>query len=143
MAAGCVVHRASSPGVPKAGGGVKWRVARARPLLWCNMEGEKIMWLLVAREPMPDAPYWPGRGLLAAVDAVAWPLLWVLAFSELPAPVGLVGPFVSAVALLAGLGRLHGALWLNHRYRFTTWRWGRIAAAFVLVGWVMKAMLVV
>ena len=36
------------------------------------------MWLLVAREPRPDAPDWPGRRLLAAVDAVAWPLLWVL-----------------------------------------------------------------
>jgi len=101
------------------------------------------MWLLVAREPVPDASYWPGRCLLAAFDAVAWPLLWVLAFSELPAPVGLVGPFVTAVALLVGLGRLHGALWLNHRYRFTTWRWGRIAAAFVVIGWVMKMMLVV
>jgi hypothetical protein len=30
-----------------------------------------VMWLLVAREPRPDAPDWPGRRLLAAVDAVA------------------------------------------------------------------------
>ena len=29
-----------------------------------------VMWLLVAREPRPDAPDWPGRRLLAAVDAV-------------------------------------------------------------------------
>ena len=36
------------------------------------------MWLLVAREPRPDAPDWPGRRLLAAIDAVAWPLMWVL-----------------------------------------------------------------
>lgn len=101
------------------------------------------MWLLVAREPLPDAPYWPGRQLLAAVDAVAWPVLWVLLINHAPAPVGLVGPFVSAVALLCGLGRLYRALWVNHRYRFTTWRWGRIAAAFIVVGLVMKAMLVV
>jgi hypothetical protein len=107
------------------------------------VEGEKVMWLLVAREPMPDAPYWLGRCLLAAVDALAWPLLWVLAFSEVPASVGLVGPFVSAVAFLCGLGRLHRALWLNHRYQFTTWRWGRFAAAFILLGLVMKMMLVV
>jgi hypothetical protein len=107
------------------------------------MEGERTMWLLVAREPLPDAPYWPGRHLLAAIDAVAWPLLWVLLINEVSAPVGLLSPFVSAIALLAGLGRLHGALWFNHRYRFTTWRWGRIAAAFVVTGWVMKVMLVV
>lgn len=101
------------------------------------------MWLLVAREPLPDAPYWPGRRMLAAVDATVWPTLWVLLVSHAPGPVGLVGPFVSAVALLFALGRLHRALWVNHRYRFTTWRWGRIAAAFIAVGLVMKAMLAV
>lgn len=96
------------------------------------------MWLLVAREPPPDAPYWPGRRLLAAVDAAVWPLLWVMVFSQAPKPVGLVGPFVATVALLFALGRLHRALWINHRYRFTTWRWVRIAAALLLVGMVMK-----
>jgi hypothetical protein len=58
-----------------------------------------------------------------------------------PEPVGLVGPFASAVAILCGLGRLHRALWLNHRYRFTTWRWSRIAAAFLVIGLVIKLML--
>ena len=96
------------------------------------------MWLLVAREPPPDAPHWPGRRLLASVDAAVWPLLWVLVFSHAPKPVGLVGPFVAAVALLFALSRLHRALWLNHRYRFTTWRWGRIVAALLLMGVVMK-----
>ena len=101
------------------------------------------MWLLVAREPLPDAPYWQGRHLLAAVDAVVWPIVWVLLINDAPAPVGLVGPFLSAVALLCGLGRLHRALWVNHQYRFTTWRWGRVLAALMLLGLVMKAMLVV
>jgi hypothetical protein len=96
------------------------------------------MWLLVAREPAPDAPYWPGRYLLAAIDAVGWPVLWVLVFSHAPKPVGLVGPFVCAVAVLCGLGRLHRALCENHRYRFTTWRWGKIAAALLLMGAVLK-----
>ena len=96
------------------------------------------MWLLVAREPKPDAPYWPGRRLLAAVDAAVWPFLWVLVFSHAPKPVGLVGPLVAAVALLCALGRLHRALWVNHRYWFTTWRWGRIAAALLLIGVVLK-----
>ena len=99
------------------------------------------MWLLIAREPAPDAPYWPGRRVYAAVDAAAWPLFWVLLFSHAPKPVGLVGPFVAAVALLCALGRLHRALWVNHRYRFTTWRWGRVVAALLLIGAVMKLML--
>ena len=96
------------------------------------------MWLVVAREPKPDAPYWPGRRLLAAVDATVWPLLWVLVFSHAPKPVGLVGPFVAAVALLCALGRLHRALWANHRYWFTTWRWGRIAMLLLLMGLVLR-----
>jgi len=96
------------------------------------------MWLLVAREPRPDAPDWPGRHLLAAVDAVVWPLLWVWVFRHAPEPVGLVGPFVTAMAVLLGLGRLHRALRVNHRYWFTTWRWGRVAAALLVVGAVLK-----
>ncbi len=96
------------------------------------------MWLVVAREPKPDAPYWHGRRMLAAIDAAVWPLLWVLLFSHAPKPVGLVGPFVAVVALLCGLGRLHRALWVNHRYRFTTWRWGRIAVALLLMGLVLN-----
>ena len=99
------------------------------------------MWLLLAREPTPDAPYWPGRRLLAAVDAAVWPLLWVLVFSHAPMPVGIVGPFVAAVALLCTLARLRRAVWANHRYRFTTWRWGRVVVALLLVGSVMKLML--
>jgi len=68
------------------------------------------MWLLVAREPRPDAPDWPGRRLLAAVDAVAWPLMWVLLIRQVPGPAGLIGPCVTALAVLLGLGRLHRAL---------------------------------
>ena len=102
------------------------------------------MWLVVAREPRPDAPYWPGRRVLAAVDAAVWPLLWVLVFIHASKPVGLVGlvgPFVVAVALLCALGRLHRALWVNHRYWFTTWRWGRVAAALLMIGVVLKLLL--
>jgi hypothetical protein len=76
--------------------------------------------------------------LLAAVDAVVWPLLWVWVFRHAPEPVGLVGPFVTAMAVLLGLGRLHRALWVNHRYWFTTWRWGRVAAALLVVGAVLE-----
>jgi hypothetical protein len=96
------------------------------------------MWLLVAREPRPDAPNWPGRRLLAAVDAIAWPLLWVLMIRHAPQPVGLVGPFVTALAVLACMSRLHRALWVNHRYWFTTWRWGKLLAATLLIGAMLK-----
>ena len=99
------------------------------------------MWLLVAREPLPDAPYWPGRQVLAALDAVGWPILWVLFIRHAPQPVGLLGPVLAAVMLLWGLGRLHRALWANHRYRFTTWRWGRMAATLLFVSVVVKALL--
>jgi hypothetical protein len=96
------------------------------------------MWLVIARRSSPDAPYWYGRRWLAAVDALAWPVLWVLLFSHAPKPVGLVDPFVAAVACLCALGRVHRALWVNHRYRFTTWRWGRVAAALLLFGGLLK-----
>ena len=96
------------------------------------------MWFVVARDAKPDAPYWPGRRLFAVLDAAVWPLLWVLVFSHASKPVGLVGPFVAAVAMLCVLGRLHRAIWVNHRYRFTTWRWGRVAVALILMGLVLK-----
>ena len=96
------------------------------------------MWLVLVREPKPDALYWSGRCLLAAIDATAWPLLWALVFSHAPKPVGLADPFVAAVALLCALRRLYRAMWVNHRYWFTTWRWGRIAAALLLMGLLMK-----
>ena len=99
------------------------------------------MWLLYARVPAQDAPYRPGRRWLAAVDAAAWPLAWVIVFSPAPKPVGLVGPFVLTIALLCTVGWLHRALWENHRYEFTIWRWGRITAILMVIGLVIKLML--
>lgn len=74
------------------------------------------MWLLIAREPRLDASDWPCRRCLAAVAAVAWPMMWVLVFRHAPKPVGLVGPFVTTLGVLLGLGRLHRADRVNHRY---------------------------
>ena len=34
--------------------------------------------------------------------------------------------------------RLYRAIWSNHRYWFTTWRWGRIVAALLLMGEALK-----
>lgn len=53
----------------------------------------------------------------------------------------LVPPMVYALAVLSGLGRLRRALWMNHRYQFTTWRWGRRLAALLLIGMVLRVAL--
>jgi hypothetical protein len=62
----------------------------------------------------------------------------VLFMQQAPEPVGLIGPFVTAVAVLSALSRLHRAVWANHCNRFTTWRRGRIVGAMLLMGFVMK-----
>jgi hypothetical protein len=41
---------------------------------------------------------------------------------------------------LFALARVQRATWMNHRYWFTTWRWARIAAGLLLMGWVLKLM---
>ena len=99
-----------------------------------------MMWLLVTRPPLPDAPGWAGRRCLAVIDALLWPLLWVVVVGHASAAVGfgLVGSFVSAIAIVLGAGRLYRALWFNHRYRFTTWRWGSVAASLLLIGALLK-----
>ena len=92
------------------------------------------MWLVFARAPLPDAPFWPGRRLLALVDAVAWPVAWIALAIHLPKPAGIVAPVVVALAALSAMGRVHRAAHQNHRYHFTTLRWGRVAAGLLLVG---------
>ena len=96
------------------------------------------MWYFIVREPRPDAQEWPGRRLLAAIDAVAWPLMWVLLIRSVPGPPGLFGPFITALAIVLGLGRLHQAWFVNHRYWFTTWRWGKVLGWMLLLGAVLK-----
>lgn len=96
------------------------------------------MWLILARSPKPDAQYWPGRRLLALADAIAWPAGWIAAAMQLPQPAGILGPMVIALAVLSAIGRVHRAAWENHRYHFTTWRWGRILAGLLLIGFVLK-----
>jgi hypothetical protein len=47
-----------------------------------------------------------------------------------------------ALAVLGGVSRLHRALWVNHRYWFTTWRWGKVLAAMLLIGAMLKVLMV-
>jgi len=99
------------------------------------------MWLVLTRAPLPDAPYWPGRRLLALVDAAGWPVGWIALAAHLPQPTGIAGPVIIAFAALCALWRAHRALWLNHRYQFTTWRWGRVVLGLLLFGLVLKVAL--
>ena len=96
------------------------------------------MWLLIGRTAAPDTPYWPGRRCLAAIDAVAWPVALTLGLRAASQQLGIVGPLFVAVALLVATRRVYRAIFANHRYRFTTWRWGQVAAAFLAIGFVLK-----
>ena len=100
------------------------------------------MWLVFERTRRPDAAYWPGRQVFAALDALAWPLAWVAATLHVRDRCGIVGAMVVVVATLQALRRVRRALRENHRYFFTTWRWARIVSIALLVGWLMKLYLV-
>lgn len=97
-----------------------------------------MVWIVVQRAPAPDLPVWSGRRWLAAIDAVAWPVALGFLLGRVPGKAGLMLPMASAVLVLWGLSRLHTALWLNHRYRFTTWRVSGILAVLMIVGLVLK-----
>ena len=96
------------------------------------------MWLLFTRAPPPDAPYWPGRRWLAAVDALVWAGLYWLLLSQIDEAGGLVVGLLKSLLALSAARQLHVALLINHRYQFRTRRWGsclaRIAAIALLLG---------
>jgi hypothetical protein len=101
------------------------------------------MWLVLTRAPHPDAPYWPGRRLLAMIDAVLWPAAWIVAVNMAPMPLGVIGQVVAAIAVVAGLARVWRAVVRNERYRFATWRWGRGLVALAVIGVVLRSMTLV
>ena len=96
------------------------------------------MWMLFARAPPPDAPYWLGRRWLAAVDAIAWPGAAWYALGQFGGSGGLVSALAMALLAVSAARRLYTALLVNHRYRFTTWRWGRLLAWMLTVGAMLK-----
>lgn len=96
------------------------------------------MWLLVAREPSQDAPHWAGRRSLAVLDAVVWPLAAALLIYLSNMPLGVFGLVLIAAVFLLSIARLRRAIWLNHRYRFSTWRWGGVVLGLLMVGAVLK-----
>jgi hypothetical protein len=75
---------------------------------------------------------------LAVADALGWPLVWACVLEQPEVSLGVVGPTALALLFLVTFRRMHRALWLNHRYVFTTWRWGKLVGALLVLGWVMK-----
>ncbi len=96
------------------------------------------MWLLVAREPRQDAPNWPGRTSLAALDAVAWPLAAAFSILLSNQALGVVGPVLTVAALALSVARLRRAISFNHRYHFTTSRWGGIVLGLLMIGFALR-----
>lgn len=50
----------------------------------------------------------------------------------------MLGSMTIALAALSAIGRVHRAILQNHRYHFTTWRWGRFAVGLLLIGFVLQ-----
>ncbi len=100
------------------------------------------MLLLFRRKARSDAPFWPGRRLLACLDAVAWPGAWMLIAYSLRDQTALVGSVVIAFAVLFALRRLQRAIWNNGRYFFSTQRWGFVVTLLLFIGWLIKLALV-
>ena len=98
------------------------------------------MWIIYGRTPKPDAAYFAGRRWLALLDAVAWPVAWLIAISVIPYDTGVLGSFARAVLVLVALGRCQRALFRNERYRFSTLRWGVPILALVALGELMKVL---
>lgn len=96
------------------------------------------MWVIFARASPPDAQVWLGRRMLALVDAIAWPAAFAAWLLGLSVPLGLVGQFALAWCGVAAVRRAARALGENHRYHFTTWRWGRWLFLAVLFGYALK-----
>ncbi len=97
-----------------------------------------MMWVIFARAPPPDAVVWPGRRALALVDAVAWPAAWAGLVLGMPVSSGLAGPFALALCAASAVTRAHRAVAHNHRYHFTTWRWGRRLVFVLAIGYALK-----
>lgn len=64
------------------------------------------MWLLFARAPAPDAPYWLGRRWFSAIDAVAWPSATWLVLNGLAGAGGITVALLMALLVISAARRL-------------------------------------
>jgi hypothetical protein len=92
------------------------------------------MLLLISRPARPEAAYWQGRRSIAALDAVAWPALWMIVISRAPFSTGIVGTAAMTLIVLVAVRRLHRAIFRNPHYEFTTLRWGIVLAGMLAIG---------
>ena len=97
------------------------------------------MWFVFAKPPRSDVAYFPGRRLLAVIDAIAWPLAGLLAIPTIPYNTGVMGAVAKALLLLGAAYRCYVAASRNERYRFTTVRWGLLVLGLLVVGGLLKA----
>lgn len=96
------------------------------------------MWVLYARAPVPNFPYWRGRRWLALLDAALWPALLAFNVIIFPLNAGVLGPMVLAVCALVGVRGCARALWRNEQYRFTTCRLAAPLGALLALGILLK-----
>jgi len=99
------------------------------------------MLFFIHSPPRPNFPVWPGRRLLASLDALVWPAAWIGFVMTAGPRAGVVGALAVALAVLLAIGRLRTAIFLNHRYAMSTWRWARPVAALLMIGVVIKVVL--
>lgn len=78
------------------------------------------MWVIFARAPVPEQPVWPGRRLLAVIDAAAWPAVLAIGIVHMPWHSGLAGHFFISLCVTTAMRRVWRACLANHRYRFAT-----------------------
>lgn len=92
----------------------------------------------MTRKQRPDTVYWRGRRLLALLDALAWPTAWVAIILLSPYRLGLIGATALVLLMFSAMRRSRRALWRNHRYRFSTVKWGRLLLWAVLISAILK-----
>ncbi|MGY0193855.1 hypothetical protein ACWA7J_02140 [Leptothrix sp. BB-4] len=96
------------------------------------------MWIVIPRRERPVMPYWPGRRLLGAMDALAWPALWMVTLMRVDLPMGGVRPFLLTVLTWFAVSRCWRATFDNSDYTFTTWRWGKVLGGLLLHSWILQ-----
>jgi hypothetical protein len=96
------------------------------------------MWMIFARAPRPDAGHWPGRRVLAMIDAVAWPAALAVGLMQLPVRTGAIGQVLLAACLLAAVRRSWRAVFANGHYRFTSAGIAALLALLLAFGALLK-----
>ena len=95
------------------------------------------MYVFFARSSRPDAVVWPGRRLVACLDALGWPAAWCTLMTSVQ-HAGVLSVVAPALAALLAVMRLQCALLRNQRFRFSTWVWGRRFALVWALGCLLK-----